>query len=87
MSPSATGRNTWKAAALKYATPNLPGEWHVMGRQLILRPFGFIARGVSAMDYKIAAVLEPLFMPLDYKQANWTIATDCFVSSAFLITP
>lgn len=83
MSPSTKRRGVWKAAASKYAVPNLPGEWHVLPRELILRPFGFVARGVGASNYTIAAILEPLFMPLDYVQTGWSVAPDCDIRDVF----
>jgi hypothetical protein len=66
----------WRSAASKYALPNLPGEWHILDRMLILRPIGFIARGVAANDFSLVALLEPLFMPLAYG-GSWAVAVGC----------
>ena len=35
------------------------------------------------MDSHLVAILEPLFMPLDYRQPSWLVATDCDVPGAF----
>ncbi len=84
VSPSADRRSVWKAAADRYAIPRLMGEWLIVGsRQLMLRPLGMIVRGVTAQQFTVFAILEPLFMPLDSFQASWLIATDCNMRRTF----
>jgi hypothetical protein len=73
----------WKTAARKYAIPILPGEWQVLTATLILRPFGFIARGVGANNRTLGIILEPLFMPLDYEPAAWSVAPGSYVPGVF----
>jgi hypothetical protein len=84
VSRAANHRGVWKAAASKYAIPQLAGEWQVLGRgrRLLLRPIGFVARGVAAQEFSVVAILAPLFMPLDYP-LGWNVATECRVPGSF----
>lgn len=81
MTPAKNQRNLWQVAAKRYAIPNLSGEWQLLGsgRRLLLRPLGFIARGIAAQQFSVVAILTPLFMPLDYDQPDWVVATECNV--------
>jgi len=72
-------RPVWRDAVLRYAVPQLSGDWYVTEDLLVLQPIGLLARGILRVRRGLSVVLEPLYVPPDEPDTLWRYVPGCDV--------